>query len=361
MLNPVHLKGLLVVVTASACLAACEQQAPPAPQVRPVRAVTVEHHTIAEPLTFVGQIKAQEEVSFAFRIDGRLIGRPVNVGDRISVGGLIARLEPQNEQDALRGAQADLASAQAALAQAERLEARQSELLKRSITSRASYDQALQLLETAQAQVEGAKARLQTAQSRVQYTELKADVSGVITAKGAEPGEVVRAGQMIVRVARLDRVDAVFEAPARAGYRIPYDPVVQVALTDDRSIKATGRVREMSPQADPVTRLFQVKVGLDDPPAGFFLGVTVTGTITLDSPPMMTVPVTAIIEADGKPSVWVVDSAANTVALRAVKILRYDPSVVIISSGLRDGEVVVTAGVNILYPGQKVRLLSGSS
>src|SRR5262249_53479484 len=283
------------------------------------------------------------------------------VGEKISVGGLVARLDPQNERDALRAAQADLASAQAALAQAEKLEARQAELLKRAITSRAAYDQAQQQLETAQAQVDGAEARLKTTQSRVKYTELTADVSGIITAKGAEPGEFVRAGQMIVRVARQDRVDAVFDAPARAGYRIPFDPIVEVALNDNPSVKTTGRVREISPQADPVTRLFQVKVGLENPPPGFFLGVTVTGMIALDSPPVMTVPVSAIIEADGKPSVWVVDPTANTVALRAVEIMRYDPAAVIIAKGLQDGEVVVTAGVNVLYPGQKVRLLSTSS
>ncbi len=335
-----HVKALLVVASASAWLAACEQPAPPAPQIRPVRAVTVEHRTVSEPLVFVGQIKAQEETSLAFRIDGKLIERPVTVGERILVGGLVARLDSQNEQD---------------------VEARQSELLKRAITSRALYDQALQQLETAQAQVESAQARLQTTQSRVKYTELKADVSGIVTAKGAEPGEFVRAGQMIVRVARQDRIDAVFEAPSRAGYRIPFDPIVEIALIDNPSIKTSGRVREISPQADPVTRLFQVKIGLENPPPGFFLGVTVTGMVALDSPPVMTVPVSAIIEADGRPSVWVVDPTANTVALRAVEIMRYDPSAVIISKGLQDGEVVVTAGVNILYPGQKVRLLSGSS
>jgi multidrug efflux pump subunit AcrA (membrane-fusion protein) len=107
--------------------------------------------------------------------------------------------------------------------------------------------------------------------------------------------------------------------------------------------------------------LFPVKVGLDNPPPEFFLGVTVSGTIVLDSPPVMTLPLTALIESDGKPSVWVVDPTRNTVALRPVEILRYDASSIIVSSGLRDGEVVVTAGVNVLHPEQKVKLLPGSS
>jgi len=129
----------------------------------------------------------------------------------------------------------------------------------------------------------------------------------------------------------------------------------------DRNSPIIGRIREVSPQADPVTRLFQVKVGLDNPPPEFFLGVTVSGAINLDTSPVMTLPLTAVIESDGKPSVWVVDPVSNTVTLRPVDILRYDPSAVIVASGLRDGEVVVTAGVNVLHPGQKVKLLSGTS
>jgi multidrug efflux pump subunit AcrA (membrane-fusion protein) len=110
-----------------------------------------------------------------------------------------------------------------------------------------------------------------------------------------------------------------------------------------------------------VTRLFPVKVSLDSSSLEFFLGGMVSGAISFDTPPIMTLPLTAVIESDGKPSVWVVDPASNTVALRAVEILRYDPSAVIVSNGLRDGEVVVTAGVNVLHPGQKVKLLSGAS
>jgi multidrug efflux pump subunit AcrA (membrane-fusion protein) len=130
---------------------------------------------------------------------------------------------------------------------------------------------------------------------------------------------------------------------------------------DNPNIKTTGRVREVAPQADPVTRMFPVKIGLTDPPSELLLGSTITGGIMLDSPPIMTVPVGALIESDGKPSVWVVDPVSSTVALRPVEIVRYDPATVIISTGLRDAEVVVTAGVHVLFPGQKVRILAGSS
>ena len=352
-----------VVGLVSAALAACEQAAPPAPQVRPVRAVTVERRVISEPVVLIGQVRAKDEISLAFRVDGKLVERPVAPGDRITVGRLVARLDSQAEQNALQAAEADIVAAQAALVQAEKLEGRQADLLKRNITSRALYDQALQQLQTAQAQLDAAQARRRTSQSRLKYTDLETEVGGIVTAKGAEPGEFVRAGQMIVKVAREDHKDAVFEVPAQLALsrRIPMDPLIHVALVDNPSIKTTGRIREVSPQADPVTRLFPVKVGLDNPPPEFFLGVTVSGSVSFDSPPVMTIPLTAVIESDGKPSVWVVDPASNTVALRAVEILRYDPSAVIVSGGLRDGEVVVTAGVNVLHPGQKVKLLTGSS
>jgi RND family efflux transporter MFP subunit len=354
----------LLVCCASLWLGACEQQSPPAAQVRPVRAVKVEHRIISEPLVMVGQIKPQDEVNIAFRADGRLIDRPVNLGDRIAVGNIVARIESRTEQNAVEGAEADVAAAQANLAQVEKAEARQSDLLKRGVTSRASYDQALQQLQAAQAQLDGASSRLRTSQSRAKYAELDADVGGTVTAVGATPGEFVRAGQMIVRVAREDRKDAAFDVPAQLALsgRIQAlgSLIVQVALIDNPSIKTTGHIREISPQADPATRLFPVKIGLDDPPAEFFLGVTVTGRVSLDSSPVLAVPLTAVIEWDGGPSVWVVDPTSNTVAQRAVEIMRYDSSVVIVSKGLRDGDVVVTAGVNILHPGQRVKLLPGT-
>ena len=361
--NGIRVGRVLLVAFVLACLTACEQPAAPTPPIRSVRAVTAQHRVISESVVLIGQIRARDEINLAFRIDGKLLERTVNLGDRINVGRLVARLDSQNEQNALQGADADIAAAQAAFAQAEKLEARQADLLRRNITSRAVYDQALQQLQTAQAQLDSAQARHRTNHNRLKFTELETEVGGIVTAKGAEPGEYVRAGQMIVKVAREHNKDAVFELPAQLALsgRVPMDPIIHVALVDNPNIKTTGRIREVSPQADPVTRLFPVKVGLDNPPPEFFLGVTVSGAVSLESSPVMTLPLTAIIESDGKPSVWVVDPASKTVALRAVEILRYDPSAVIVANGLRDGEVVVTAGVNVLHPGQRVKLLSGAS
>jgi RND family efflux transporter MFP subunit len=314
-------------------------------------------------MSLIGQIRAQHEVRLAFRIDGKLIERPVNVGDQIKTGQLIARIDSENEQNALRAAEADISAAQAALTQAQRVEARQRELIARGFTTAVQFDQAVQQLRTAEAQLESAHARHRTAQDRVRYAELRADVTGIVTAKAAEPGEVVRAGQMIVQVARDGLKDAVFDVPTRLVLLqgLPQDPIIQIALVENPNIKATGRMREMAPQADAATRMYPVKIGLVNPPEQMRLGSTVTGGIVLQSPPVISIPGTALIEINGKPSVWVVDSTTSTVSLRPIEIVQYAPTTVIVANGLKDGELVVTAGIHVLVPGQKVKVVDQSS
>jgi membrane fusion protein, multidrug efflux system len=231
--------------------------------------------------------------------------------------------------------------------------------LKDGWTSRAKFDEAQHKLETIQAQVDAAQAQMRTAQEQLSYTVLYADAPGAVTAKGAEPGEVVRAGQMIVELARQGGRDAVFDVPEQHIRTGPRDPLVQIALTNDPTVRATGRVREVAPQADATTRTWHVKVGIIDPPQGMELGSTVTGRIKLAAPPGMEIPASALTEANGRPAVWVVDPQGKTVSLREVDVLRHDPASVVISQGLEKGDLVVTAGVQVLRPGQKVRLLGG--
>jgi RND family efflux transporter MFP subunit len=165
---------------------------------------------------------------------------------------------------------------------------------------------------------------------------------------------------MIAHIARQGGRDAVFDVPAQLIRTAPRDPIVEITLTDDPAVVATGRVREVAPQADPVTRTFEVKVGIIDPPGAMRLGATVTGHIQLAGPPGVTIPASALTQAQGRPAVWVVDPQSRTVSLRNVDILRHDPASVIIGQGLEAGEVVVTAGVQALHPGQTVRLLAAA-
>jgi membrane fusion protein, multidrug efflux system len=180
----------------------------------------------------------------------------------------------------------------------------------------------------------------------------------VVTAVGAEPGEVVQAGQMIVRLARQGGRDAVFDVPAQVLRSAPADPVIDVFLTEEPSITATGRVREVAAQADPTTRTFEVKVGLSHPPPGMLLGATVTGRMEVDEGEIIQLPASAITRQGDEPAVWVVDPATDTVALRSIDVVRFEPASVVVADGVTPGEIVVTAGVQALHPGQKVRMLA---
>ncbi len=352
---------LVLAGLTAALLAACQPEADTAaPQVRPVRTVTVVKRDVGETVAFTGRIQAENEARLGFRIPGRMIERPINVGDHVEPGQVVAKLEPHDELNALRTAQAGVAAAQARLNETQNIFERQKTLLARDIASRAQFEQAEATQKTARAQLDTAEAQLKAAKDRVSYTELRVDAAGTVVATGAEPGEVVPAGQMIVRVARKDGRDAVFDVPAQVLRSAPSDPLITVNLTDDPTVTATGRVREVSPQADPVTRTFEVKVGLTDPPAAMRLGSTIVGRMQLDTAPVIEIPATALTESDRRPAVWVVDPKSLTVSLRNVEVARNDPATVAISEGLDTGDIVVTAGTQALHPGQKTRLLDSA-
>ncbi len=324
---------------------------------RPVQTTVVRYGATGEPVSLTGQIQAQNQANLAFRIGGRLIERRVTVGDAVSPGQLVARIESQDAKNALTSAEADLAAAQATLVQARNNEARYRSLVATGVVSRAQYDDAQQQFAAAQSRVSAATAALHTARDNVSYTELHSAAAGIVTMKGAEPGEVVQAGQMVVQVAERGGKDAVFNVPAILMRDRSHKPAsVTVALEDDPRITTIGHIREVSPQADPATGTYVVKVGLDSPPDTMRLGATVIGSATLTPEPVVSVPGTALIQIDGKPAVWIVDSETHKVAAQSVGVMRYDTSATIISSGLRDGDIVVTAGAHALRPGQEVKL-----
>ena len=203
------------------------------PEIRPVRTVIAAKGEAAETVVLTGHIQADDEPAFAFRLGGRVIERPVNVGDRVKAGQVLAKLDPENELSALRSAQSALSAAQAQLNYARADFERQRQLLANGHTPRARFDQAQKSLQNAQSQVDDAEARLEIATDRVSWTTLTADAEGTVTARGAEPGEVVQAGQMIVRLARQGGRDAVFDVPAQLLRSAPNDSEITVRLTDD--------------------------------------------------------------------------------------------------------------------------------
>jgi RND family efflux transporter MFP subunit len=354
------LKSRIIVALIATAVASCDKPVPPAPQVRPIRAVTVERLAEGETVSLTGHIRAKDQVNLAFRLDGRMIERLVNVGDVVKGGQVVAKLDTTIQRNLLTTSQANLASLEATLTNARITFWRQQELIKNGWTSQAKFDDAKQKLETTQGQIDAAQATLSTAQEQLSYTVLTADGPGAVTKVGAQPGEVVQAGKMIVQVARQGPRDAVFDVPEQLIKTGPRDGLVEIALTNDPTVRATGRVREVAPQADSTTRTWQVKVGLINPPEAMRLGATVSGMVKLAAPPGVELPASALTEANGQPAVWVVDPQTKTVSLREVDVSRYDPGSVVISKGLENGEVVVTAGVQMLHPGQKVLLLGAA-
>lgn len=333
----------------------------PVPKARPVRALQVASQPAAVPIVLTGRIEAEDEVALAFRLGGRLLERKVASGDRVEAGQTIARLEPQNELNALRTAEANLIAAQGQLEEARSEYGRQRHLEERGWAVRAVYERARQAYQTAQARVDAAYAQLKFARDQVAFTELVADAEGVVVAVAAEPGEVVAAGRTIVRLAREGGRDAVFDVSALVLRTAPAEPRIVVELADDPTIRAKGRVREVSPEADPVTRTFRVKVGLSEPPPSMLLGSTVVGRMEVEAEEAILIPASALVRRDGRPAVWVVDPASSTVALRPIEVARFDTTSIAVADGLVPGDTVVTAGVQLLHPGQKVRLLGGAS
>src|SRR6516225_1109018 len=308
---------LLAVAALALAAAGCKREAateaaPP----RPVRTVIAEKGELGQSIVLTGQILAEKESALAFRIGGRILSRSAEVGDHVQPDQVLAKLDPRNELNGLRSARAALSAAQGRLEQDANQFQRQQQLLDRGFTTRVLFDQAQQAYRTAQAAVDDAKAQLEIAEDRVGYTELKATVAGTITARGAEAGEVVQAGQMVFQVARDTGWDAVFDVPAQVIRSSPADADILITLTDDPSVTAKGRVRQVDPQADPVTRTFKVRVSVNDPPPAMRLGATVTGRLDMSSGTGIAVPASALTTVDRSPAVWVVDPANLTVALK---------------------------------------------
>jgi RND family efflux transporter MFP subunit len=325
-----------------------------------VLTLVVAPKTIADDRRAVGEVKPRHESDLGFRVSGKIVSRRAEIGQVVKKGDLLAKLDDQDYLNKSRSAEADVAAAEAVLAEAQTAEWRQRTVLEKGWTTRANYDVALRNLRSAEAKLAAAKAALRLAKDQLVYSELRADFDGVVTAVGAEPGQVVNVGQMIARLAPPEDKDAVFAiAEAVLGQRPPEERTeIIVSLLSNPSVSAEGIVREISPVADPATRTYQVKVTLKDPPEEMRFGASVMGRLKVSTAPVIVLPGSALFDKGGQPAVWIVDKAKGTISLRNVTVVRYETDSVIVSAGLAAGDVVVTAGVNRLRDGQGVRLLA---
>ncbi len=353
---------LVLALSLAAFVGACDEpEEEVAVEARPVRTITVQEQMVGATVSVAGTVESQVEADLGFRIGGRLIERLVNVGDVVTPGQVLARLDPADEENGLRAAEANLAAAEAQLSEAQANFVRQRQLYDRGFLARAGSDRAEAGQTTAQSATEAARAQYGVARRRLNDTVLYADAPGTVTERGAEPGEVVTPGRMIVQLARDEGLDAVLDVPAALLEEGSIDMEITVALSQNPAINAQGRVREVNPRADAVTGTFQVRVGLIDPPAELRLGSTITAKTTFDPVGSIEIPASALTSADGQAAVWVVDSASMAVALRPITVERFTPAAVVVLDGLEAGDVVVTAGVQALRPGQVVRMAGAAS
>jgi len=252
-------------------------------------------------------------------------------------------------------AEAELNAANAALAQAAAQEERFRVLLGKGFATHSQYHDALKSLQSAQAAVQATEANLRIAQNQLGYTRLIAPDDGIVTATGADPGQVVASGQMVVEISRNDEREAVFAVAGDDITRAKSGMAVTVSLQGRPDIAVTGTIREISPQADSTTGTYQVKVALASPSPEMRLGAVVVGRVESDDgQEVATLPPTALLQSADQPQVWVVGKD-DKVERRKVELVEFDVGSVVVSRGLSAGEKVVTAGVNSLADGELVK------
>ncbi|MFG1184583.1 MULTISPECIES: efflux RND transporter periplasmic adaptor subunit [Xanthobacter] len=346
----------MLVLAATAALAGCgEQAAAPAVPPRPVLTAVVQPMS-REVLEVAGTIEPQVQTDLSFRVLGRLLVRSVNVGDVVAKDQVVAAIDDTALKLSVRSALAEVANAQAQLTNASGTEDRQRTLLETAATSRATFETAEQGRSAAEASLARAQANLVKAREQLGYAQLKAEFAGVVTAVGAELGQVVSPGRSVVTIARPDIREAVVDIGEDFIGDIRIGSPFQVSLQLDGAPVVTGRVREIAPQADSVTRTRRVRITLDHPPAVYRLGSTVAArpadTLAAD----LLIPGSAVFTRDGKSFVWCVAADGRTVHAQQVTVSAASGDKARVTSGLAAGTRLVTAGVHSLSEGQKIRL-----
>jgi membrane fusion protein, multidrug efflux system len=303
----VHAAMIVGVSGLMLALAGCSDDKAGSSPIRPVLSVVVRVSTTQTIGPFAGSIEPRYTVALGFQVFGRLVSRDVNIGDLVTKGETLAAIDPAVQEIAVRSAQASLDSVEAQLATVLATEERQRTLLEQRVIAPAQFELTEQNRAGASANVTQAKDKLAKAQDELGFTQPLSPIDGVVTGRSAEVGQTVTAGQTIVTVARPDVREAVFDVPDAIATALPPAASFTVAWELNPSFSVIGRVREIAPEADPTTRTRRVRLTLDRPPDVFLLGTTVLVTRTADTSPRIDLPVTALLERDGKAMVWVVD------------------------------------------------------
>ena len=343
-------------------LSGCSKEAPPPPPVPPVVLAQVKAGAGDAASVFAGEVKPRHEADLAFRIGGKLVARTVDTGARVKRGQLLARLDPADVALQTDAAKAALAAADAdhtfARAEAQRYERLHAE----KFVSASAVEQKKNLANAALARLDQARAQLAVAQNQAAYASLVAPDDGVITAILVEAGQVVAAGQPVMKLAREDEREVAISVPENRLRELREAREIGVFLWANPRQVYAARVREVAPAVDPVTRTFAVRVSILDADPAIQWGMTANvGLRGAERGTAVLIPAPALYRKDGAPAVWVFDAKARTVALRPVEIAQFREDGVVIGAGLADGEWIVAAGVNKLQPGQVVRPYEGGA
>jgi len=356
---PVKHAGVLSLVIAISLPAGCARQQSDVSPVK-VEVRRVEVTEAAKTITLTGEIRAQVESDLGFRADGRITERAVEVGDHVSAGQILAKLDPQEQQAAVEAAESDVRAAEARLSNESSNLTRQKRLLAAKVNPPSEYDRAEESFRTAQSSVDAAKARLGTARDALAQTELRASYAGTITGRDAEIGQVVSAGQRIFVLAHDGPRDAVFNVNESLFGQQPIDRniPIQIKLVNDPSVQTTGKVREMTPTLSGAGGTLAIKIGLDESLSAMPLGAAVfgEGPRPSDSQKAIAIPSSSLASAGGQPSVWIVDTSTSVVSARPITIARYETDRVIVAAGLQPGDLVVTRNAQKMSPHQKVAI-----
>ena len=357
-LSPSTLRAAVLAACAAAALTACSKPAPPAEEIRPVRVVQLVQDTGGERTRFSGDVRPRYESQLGFRVGGKIVERKVDVGAIVKRGAILMRLDPQDLELAETQGRASLRAAETERDLAEADFKRHVNLREQNFVSQAVLDTKQSALKAAQANVEAARAGLRSQTNQSNYATLAADGDGVVTAIDAEVGQVVQAGTPVVRVARTVEKEVVIGIPEDKveGLRQSADVIVRLWADPNQTI--AGKIREISPMADAATRTYTVKVAIRDS-ADVRLGMSATVDMATGAGGAggLRVPLTALVQNKGTSSVWIVEDGA--VRLVPVRVEGQVDNDVLVSGAVRAGQNVVTAGVNLLKPNQKVRILTG--
>ena len=350
--------ALLCVLALAAC-----SKAPPEPEpVRSVKVVTVGSSDASFDTSYSGDVRARVESSLGFRVGGKLIARPAEIGQRVKAGQVLAEIDPQDYRVTAKAAASQLIAAKSnwdvAVADLKRYQG----LFDQGFISQAELERRQAAEKAAQAQWQQAQAQNTVQGNQADYTQLRADGAGVITSLDASSGQVVAAGQPVVRLALDGPRDVVFSVPETMANTFKAGALLDVRLWGaDQQLQA--KVRDVAASADAVTRTLLVKAALPTG-ADAVLGATVTvtrkGALGASDKPRIKLPTSALRLEGGKTAVWLLDPATLTVKSQPIEVSTADGNEVLVDSGLRVGEQVVTTGVHVLTPGQKVTLFGAA-